>query len=92
MGESTDWEDRAYTYIFEEEIRGLKRRKAHDPSLTVDELKGILDSLYTSEGNNYEGRGPVGDITIAATIAAYERFIIDWEAANKSAENGSKAD
>lgn len=92
MGESTEWEDRAYTYIFEEEMRGLKRRKAHDPGLTVDELKGILNSLYVSEGSNYEGRGPIGDITIAATIAAYERFIIDWEALNKKVENDSKVD
>jgi hypothetical protein len=31
------------------------------------------------DGNDQGGRGPVQDIDLAATIAAYERFIAEWK-------------
>ena len=79
MAETTEWEDTTYRYAFEQEMRGLERRRAYDPNLSVEELKYMLESLYISQGNNYEGRGAVADLTLAATIAAYERFIDEWE-------------
>ena len=75
MSESTQWIDEKYTEVFEEELRGLERRWAHDPSCTLDDLQGILDGLYISEGSDWTGRGQLGDTVYAATIAAYERFI-----------------
>ena len=79
MAETTEWEDTTYAHAFEQEMRGLERRRAYDPNLSVEELKYILESLYISQGNNYVGRGAVADLTLAATIAAYERFIDEWE-------------
>jgi hypothetical protein len=32
------------------------------------------------DGSDWLGRGGVGDLTMAATIAAYERFIAEWKA------------
>jgi len=79
MSETTEWESIAYKQIFEEETLGLERRRAHDGNLSIDELENILQSLYVNDGNNYVGRGPVGDIMMAATIAAYEQFIGEWK-------------
>jgi len=84
MSETTEWEEKAYTHAFDEEMRGLERRKAHDPDLSIEELEHILQALYMSEGNNYAGRGRVADIAISAAIAAYERFISEWRTALKS--------
>ncbi|AEE16910.1 hypothetical protein [Treponema brennaborense] len=80
MSESTIWKDEKYTEVFEEELRGIERRMANDTACTIDDIKGILDHLYISEGNNWEGRGPLGDTVMAATIAAYEQFIADYRA------------
>ncbi|MGI5172601.1 hypothetical protein H0R92_03230 [Treponema sp. OMZ 840] len=79
MSETTEWEGIAYKQVFDEETLGLERRKAYDRDLSIQELENTLQSLYVSEGNNYTGRGPVGDIVMAATIAAYEQFIEEWK-------------
>lgn len=78
MSESTKWLDEAYEHTFEDEKRGIERRQAHDSSLKIEDIQGILDNLYRHEGNNWEGRGPLADVVLAATIAAYEQCIADW--------------
>ena len=78
MNESVDWRTVEYNKIYNEEMRGLERRRINDKSVTIEELQGILDSLYVIDGNDQDGRGPLGDTTIAAEIAAYEHFIHEW--------------
>lgn len=78
MNESTQWLDKAYACTLEDEQRGLERRRAHDSNLKIEEVQGILDHLYINEGNNWEGRGPLADVVLAATIAAYEQYISEW--------------
>lgn len=75
-----------YNEIYDEELRGLERRRARDPALTVDMLQETLKALYNIEDNNWEGRGPLQDQVISAEIAAYETFIHNWkkEASDKS--------
>jgi len=79
MASSTEWKDKKYTEIFEEELRGLERRRASDPGCTIADLEGILKNLYIMDGADWGGRGGVQDATMAATIAAYEHFIADWK-------------
>jgi hypothetical protein len=81
MDRAADWLDEKYTQVFEEELRGLERRRAHDPSCTIRDIEMQLRSFYISEGNDQEGRGAVGDTVFAATIAAYEQFIEEWKTA-----------
>jgi hypothetical protein len=38
------------------------------------------------EGDDWLGRGEVGDIMMAATIAAYEVFIAQWEVKRAGAD------
>ena len=77
MGEVDSWEDEKFREVFEDETRGLDRRVVHDPSCSIEELEGILESLYTLADRNSEGR--VQEIVFQATIAAYEAFIHDMK-------------
>jgi hypothetical protein len=80
MGDSTEWQDITYSEVFEEEVRGLSRRRQADPLCKIDDLQGILKSLYTMEGADTYGRGSLQDTVLSARIAAYEHFIAQWKA------------
>jgi hypothetical protein len=81
MGSSVDWREIKYQEVLEEELRGLERRRASDPSCTHEDLEGVLQHLYVMDGADWGGRGDVQDITMAATIAAYEQCIADLRSA-----------
>jgi hypothetical protein len=80
VGASVDWRDAKYEEIFEQEIRGLRRRREFDPACTIGDLEGTLRHLYLMDGADWGGRGDLQDIVMAATIAAYEVFIARWKA------------
>ena len=80
MSSSVEWKENKYTEIFEEELRGLARRRTSDPLCKVEDIEGMLQHLYIMDGADWYGRGDVQDITMAATIAAYEHFIAQWKA------------
>ncbi|MDR2053953.1 MAG: hypothetical protein LBP80_11120 [Treponema sp.] len=88
MGASTDWRDIKYAETLEDELRGLRRRRESGSGCTVAELEGTLAHLYIMEGADWGGRGEVQDITLGATIAAYEQIIAEWKA---EAANSEKA-
>ena len=79
MSESVDWEEIKYQEVFDDETRLLLRRRASDTSCTIDDIRGILNSLYILDGNNADGRSSVQQIALSATIAAYEAFIHQWQ-------------
>lgn len=79
MSETVDWEEKRYRDIFDDETRLLVRRRAADASCSIEDIQGILDSLYVLDGNNAEGRSSVQQIALSATIAAYEAFIHQWQ-------------
>jgi hypothetical protein len=80
MGESENWQAVKYQSIFDDETRGLFRRREVDPGCKVEDLEGILKNLYIMDGADWGGRGALQDTIMAATIAAYERFIANWKA------------
>jgi hypothetical protein len=84
--QTANWEDEIYARVFEDELRMLERRFANNASSNIAEVEAQLKSLYVSEGNNWEGRGPIGDITFAATIAAFEQFIANYKYAGRRPE------
>jgi hypothetical protein len=79
MGSSVEWRDVKYIEVFEQELRGLDRRRQSDPNCTVEDIERVLQNLYIMDGADWYGRGDVQDITMAATIAAYEHFIAQWK-------------
>jgi len=80
MGVSEDWQAVKYNQTLDEETRGLIRRRESDPGCKVEDLEGILKNLYIMDGADQGGRGALQDTIMAATIAAYERFITSWKA------------
>jgi hypothetical protein len=78
VGVSVEWRETKYTEVFDQEIRGLSRRREADPLCTVEDLEGVLQHLYIMDGADWYGRGGVQDTIMAATIAAYEHFIAQW--------------
>ena len=80
MGNSAEWRDITYQETFDEEIRGLTRRRETDTSCKVEDIEGILNSLYIMDGADHIGRGSLQDTIISARIAAYEHFIAQWKA------------
>lgn len=80
MSGSVDWRDVTYAQTFEQEVRGLERRRESDPGCKVEDLEGLLRHLYVMDGADWTGRGEVQDIIMAATIAAYEQVITAWKA------------
>jgi phage host-nuclease inhibitor protein Gam len=78
VADSVDWRDVKYKEIFEEEVRGLVKRRACDPSCTIEDIEGMLGHLYIMDGADWGGRGCVQDVNMAAIIAAYEYFVAEW--------------
>jgi hypothetical protein len=77
---SKEWQEIKYKETFDDEIRGLLRRRQAISNCKIEDLEGILKSLYIMDGQDHDGRGSPGDIVMAATIAAYEQFIAGWKA------------
>jgi hypothetical protein len=69
------WQDNLYKKTFDDEFRGLERRYASGPGCDSGDLEGMLRHFYKMEGADWLGRGEVQNITLSATIAAYECFI-----------------
>ena len=73
MSEIDSWEQDKFNEVFEDELRLLNRRFESNVSCSIEDLEGILQSLYIMEGRNIEGK--VHEIILSATMAAYETFI-----------------
>ncbi|MDR0708408.1 MAG: hypothetical protein LBF60_11140 [Treponema sp.] len=82
-----DWRELKYNEIFEQETRGLERRRA-STACAIEDIESLLESLYKLDGGNWIGRGEVQDIIMAATIAAHERFLAEWRAGVTNRANG----
>ena len=80
MGQSKEWQEIKYSETFDQETRGLARRRESDPACKIEDLEGILKNLYIMDGADQGGRGALQDTIMAATIAAYEKFIENWKA------------
>jgi hypothetical protein len=75
MESTQDWRDALYQKTFDDEYRGLERRSASGNNFGADDIAGMLRHLYEMEGSDWLGRGEVQNITLSATIAAYESFM-----------------
>ncbi|HOE76889.1 MAG TPA: hypothetical protein PLX63_09545 [Rectinema sp.] len=82
-----DWRDQKYIEVFDGTLNGLQRRRAVDPAFSIEDVENQLVHLYVLDGNDWLGRGVLGDIVSEATIAAYELFIEEWKI-EKGGKNG----
>jgi hypothetical protein len=50
-----------------------------DPEKARQTIRGILQGMYVRQGNNWTGRGAIGDAGLDASIAAYECILAEVE-------------
>ena len=74
-----DWEQEKFSEVFDNVYATTKYRRFLDPSFGMKELRRLLEALYVNDGNDQGGRGKVGDIISAATIAAHEQVLAEWK-------------
>ena len=82
-----DWEEEKFNNEFESTILQVENLRRIDPSFTIESLRSKLESAYVHDGNNWTGRGSVGDISHEAVIAAYEQYLARWEKELAESEN-----
>lgn len=75
-----DWYENKFDEIFDKVCKGLEWRIQHDNEFTIDSLENALQSLYIHQGNNWDGRGEVTELSIAASIAAHEHVLAELKA------------
>lgn len=78
MSEIKNWEQQLYDNSFEETMAYLKTRKATDATLTKEQVKTVLEGLYSMSGTQWD-RGTIVEIKEGAKIAAYEIFLEKWD-------------
>ena len=79
-----DWQEKKFDEVFERVCSVLIWRFRNNAEYTVCDLEDSLRSLYVNQGNNWDGRGEVAELTLAATIAAHEHVIAELK--NQSVE------
>jgi hypothetical protein len=74
-----DWQQEKFDEIFDNVYATTKYRRHIDPGFSIKDLERLLAALYVNDGNDQGGRGKVGDIISAATIAAHEQVLAEWK-------------
>lgn len=85
FSENPDWREAKYSEVFEGTLRLLVLRRERDAEFGIGDAERILGHLYVSDGNDWIGRGELGDIVMSATVAAYEYFVSEWKRESRSA-------
>lgn len=75
-----DWQQQRYEEVFDQICDQITDRRRSDPAFTIQVAREILETAYEDEGSDWTGRGPAEDTVKAATIAAYEHMVAEWEA------------
>ena len=68
-----------YDDSFENSFAFFMLRRREDHSFTRESLKGLLDSLYVRQGNNWDGRGQAKEMSLSGMIAAGELVLAQWD-------------
>lgn len=76
--EISSWREVAYNNKFEGTVKFIQNMKTTDPTFTLKDLEGMLQSEYDREGLAWDGRGEVVEIAIQATIAAIQQELLNW--------------
>jgi len=92
----TNYLERHYESTFESVYEALAEMARRNPKKAQHHIGQVLKSLYVLQGNDWSGRGIVGDTGIAASIAAHESMLAELAARgrvkrSRSARNTGKA-
>lgn len=73
----TSYIDDLYDDTFESVHKDLKFWVQNHPEGAEQFILGLLKSLYVRQGNDWTGRGAIGNAAIDATIAAHESLLLE---------------
>ena len=68
-----------YEDTFDSVYAALAEMMRKDPVQARETIRGILNGMYIRQGNDWTGRGAIGDAGLAASIAAYECILAEQE-------------
>lgn len=77
----TDFVDDHYESTFEMFYDYLSDMLKNHPDSIEDHIRQTLKSLYVRQGNNWTGRGAIGDARLDATVNAYECMLSELHVA-----------
>ena len=72
----TAYVDERYQDTFESVYHSLLDMAARQPEETVFHIRQTLKSLYIRSGNDWTGRGAIGNAGLDASIAAHESALL----------------
>ncbi|MDD2273689.1 MAG: hypothetical protein PHP95_10490 [Desulfuromonadaceae bacterium] len=73
----TDYIEERYDDTFESVYSSLSRMVEQDSDRAEYSIRGILKGLYVRQGNDWTGRGAIGNAGLDASIAAYECILAE---------------
>lgn len=79
MDSVEDWQQAKYNTVFEQTCQYLRHRRQTDPQFTLETLVRLLETQYVHQGNEPAGKGTVQHLTEAATVAAFEAVLAQWQ-------------
>jgi len=77
--ETTEWRELTYRDAFNNAVIYVKNMRKKDPGFTLNDLKAMLQSEYDRQGQAWDGRGEVVELTIEATIAGMQQELTRWQ-------------
>ena len=69
--------DNRYNEEFESVYNSLDKMVKEDRDRAEPYSRGILKNMYIRQGNDWTGRGAIGDAGLSASIAAYECILAE---------------
>lgn len=86
----TDYLEERYDDTFESVYSVLSDLARRDPLAAAQNIRQTLKSLYVRQGNDWTGRGAVGNASLDASIAAHEAILADLADRLSDHERGNK--
>lgn len=81
----TDYIDERYDDTYESIYQSLAEMVRKDRDKAEQYIRGILKNLYIRQGNDWTGRGAIGNAGLDASIAAYECILAEMYATRTTA-------
>ena len=73
----TNFIEENYENTFDSVHAALAEMVRKEPERAQLTIRGILKGLYIRQGNDWTGRGAIGDAGLEASIAAYECILAE---------------
>jgi hypothetical protein len=73
----TDYIEERYDETFESVYTMLSELAQHNPEQAARHIRQTLKSLYIRQGNDWTGRGAIGNAGLDASVAAHEAVLAE---------------